>query len=297
MTMTPRQCELQIRPAEERDVPAIQRVAREAWEKTYDELLGPSDRREIRGHLYSERTLLEDVGRHTSYLFVATVDGAVVAFAECVREGSGGEVARIAVRPVWQRHGIAGALLAAGMHALAEEGVGEVTTGIEREDEPARAFFEAHGFRRVHEHASDLELPELELIEYQREVPERMDAFPERIEVWCDDGGRFCPRCHRRYRAGAEVCKSCGVSLVADPPGRPQEDDHRYVPVLRTADASRISLVSSALESTEIAFSVRGQDGPAGDPREIWVAPGREIEAREVIDRLEESAVGVEDDG
>ncbi len=296
MTMTPRQCELLIRPADERDVPAIQRVAREAWDETYAGFLGDFDRREIRGHMYSERALLEDIGRHTSDFFLATVDQAVVGFAELVREGSAGEVARVAVRPAWQRQGLASRLLRRCLRTLAEQGIEEVTAGVEAEDAPARAFFEAHGFRAISSRrgqtAPDVELPELELVELARRVPDTVsweERPPDILEVWCDDGGRFCPRCHRRYRDGIRVCADCGVSLVADAPLRHEaEDAHRFVRVLRTDDASRIGLVRSALECADVAHAVREAEDADNGAAEIWVAPGRLAEARDAIERLEE---------
>ena len=303
MTMTPHRAELTIRPAEERDVAAIQRVAREAWENTYADLLGRFDRDEIRSHLGSERSLLEDIGRHSSHFLVATVDDAVVGFGEFVVEGRAGEVARIAVRPQWQRHGVATTLLCRGFELLARDGARGVTTGVEAEDDACRRFFESHGFRAVNEHPSDLEIPELELIEYAREVPSSLEPCTEDLEVWSEDG-RFCPRCGRHFERSADTCAECGVSLVAAAPAEPRAGDrdeelegHRFVRVLRTADASRVSLVSSAFEGAGIAFSVHrehvGGNGAPGEterPVEIRVAPGRELEAREVVDSLEEGA-------
>lgn len=305
MTMTPHTAELTIRAAEERDVPAIQQVAREAWEQTYAEILGRFDRREIRSHMVSERSLLEDIGRHSSHFLVATVDDAVVGFGELVAEGGSGEVARIAVLPQWQRHGIATSILCRGMELLSKEGVREVTTGVEAEDEACRAFFERHGFHTVREHTSDLEAPELELLEYTRHVPTSIEDCPDDLEVWSEDG-RFCPRCEKRYERGVETCPECGVSLVAAAPsvsvraGRGEREEeleeHRFVQVLRTADESRVSLVSSALEGAGIAFSVRAEEPPNGGqagieaPAEIWVAPGRVIEARDVVESLVEGA-------
>ena len=305
MTMKPRQCELEIRPASQPDVPAIQQVAREAWEKTYAGYLGDFDRREIRGHMYSERALREDIGRRGSHVFAAAVEGAVVAFGEFVAEGASAEVVRIAVRPAWQRQGIATALLNRGLATLAADGASEVTAGIEREDEPARSFFEAHGFRRVDDHGRDtpreMRTPGLDLLEYARTMPERITRSAGKIEVWCDDGGRICPRCRRRYAQGVERCEDCGVSLLAASPEATEPsrvEDHRFVPVLRTADESRITFVSTALEGSGIAFSVHdgeAANGTAGAV-EIWVPPGRADEALDVIERLDEAPVPVEDE-
>ncbi len=313
--MKPRQCELEIRRAAELDVPAIQQVAREAWDATYAGFLGDVARREIRGHMYSERALREDLGRCGSHFFVAGIEQTVVAFGEFVPAGGSGEVVRIAVRPAWQRHGIATALLHRGLDALAAEGAGEVTAGIEREDEPARSFFEAHGFQRIDDHGRDtpreMRTPDVDLLEYARAIssgsaPSAGPTATGRIEVWCDDG-RVCPRCLRRYARGVSRCADCGVSLVAEAPARPRGDGHRFVPLLRTNDESRLTFVSSALESSDIAFSVHpghsGHSGHSGEGEigpvatfEVSVPPGRIDEAREVIERLDEAPVAVEDE-
>jgi len=296
MTLTPRKCELLIRPAEERDTAAIRQVAREAWEKTFAGFLGDFDRGEIRGHMYSERALLEDIGRHTSEFLVATVEKTVVGFAELVLEGSVGEVARVAVRPAWQHNRIASTLLRRCLGILAERGIRQVTAGIEVEDGAARSFFRAHGFRPTRGAMPNLEQPEGELVEFARAVPDLAEAPVEKIEVWCDDGRRFCPRCRRRYPCEAERCEECGVPLQTDLPVRPDQDEHRFVPLLRTDDLCRVSLVSSALEGSEIAFSVHEPGGRVNGAFEIWVAPSRLIEASEVIDTLEEVPVLLEDE-
>lgn len=296
MTLTPRKCELLIRPAEERDTGAIQRVVREAWDQTFEGFIGDFDRGEIRGHMSSKRALLEDIGRHSSEFLVATVEGTVVGFAELVLEGSVGEVARVAVRPAWQHNGIASTLLRRCLALLSERDIRQVTAGIEVEDGAARSFFRSHGFRPSRGAAPDLERPEGELVEFSRTVPDAVEGPTERIEVWCDDGRRYCPRCRRRYPCKAERCEECGSLLDAELPARPDQDEHRFVPLLRTDDQCRVSLVSSALEGSEIAFSVHEPGGRANGAFEIWVAPGRLVEAREVIDTLEEAPVLLEDE-
>ena len=88
------------------------------------------------------------------------------------------------------------------------------------------------------------------------------------------------------------------LSESPEPPERPRVDHHRFVPLLRTSDESRVTFVSSALEGSEIAFSVHGGDAANGTAEvfEVWVPPGRADEAREVIERLDEAPVAVEDE-
>lgn len=306
MTMTPRKVELVVRPAEERDVPAIQKIAREAWDETYAEIVGRVEREEILDHLCSRRSLLEDIGRHDSFFFVATLDDGVVGFAELVAEGKAGEVARIAVRPDWQRRGVATRLLRRGLAALAAGGAGEVTAGIEIQDVACRQLFERNGFRAAEAPVAELEeYDDLELAQYRRTLEDAapLEAAAE-ATVWVDDGRRACPRCHRRFDGGVEVCPDCEVTLVAEPPrerrAAPGEPGPRFVTILATADESRLSFAESALEGADIVYTVRsGTAGNGTEERivELRVAASRAEEAREVLDALEEEEVAVGAEG
>lgn len=303
MTLTPTQVDLAIRPAEERDVEAIQRVAREAWEATARSVLGAADRRELVGHLYERRTLLEDVGRHSSLFLVATLQDAVVGFAEFVYEGRAGEVARVAVRPDWQRRGVATALLRCGLAAFAGRDVKVMTAAVEPEDEACRLLFEHNGFDAVTQPPDDLEDLGGELSEFRR----RLDAGLRLVEgcagatVWIDDARRICPRCHRHYHEALETCRHCGVTLVAEAPGRRDarsEPAPRFTTLVASSDESRLAFVQSALEGAGIRFSVRRElENGEGEVVAIRVAGAQLAEAREVLDALEteEVAAGAEE--
>lgn len=304
MTMTPRKVELVLRPAEERDVAAIQRIAREAWDETYAETVGPVARREILDHLCSRRSLLEDIGRHDSFFFVATLEDGVVGFAELVAEGKAGEVARIAVRTDWQRRGVGTSLLRRGLAALAAGGAREVTAGVEIQDVACRQLFERNGFEAAEVPVAELEeYDDLELVQYRRSLEDAatLEAAAE-ATVWVDDGQRVCPRCHRRLDSGAEACPDCGVTLVAETPGRRRaraERAPRFVTVLATGDESRVSFAESALEGAGIVYAVRGgAPGNGSEERivEVRVAESRAEEAREVLDALEGVEVGADEE-
>ncbi|HSL81918.1 MAG TPA: GNAT family N-acetyltransferase [Thermoanaerobaculia bacterium] len=271
MTATPKKIQLTLRPAEERDVPAIQQIAREAWDETFGGNVGRLERQEILDHLCSRRSLLEDIGRHESFFFVAALEDGVVGFAEVVAEGRAGEVARIAVLPDWQRRGIATSLLCRGLAALAAAGAQKVTAAVEVQDVACRQLLERNGFRVVDEPQAELEELEeaMELVQLRRTLDDAagLEAAAE-ATVWVEDGRRPYPRT------------------------RP-----RFVTVLSTSDESRLSFVEAALEGAGIVYAVHRTNGggrPEG-PAEVQVAESRADEAREVLDALEEVELADQD--
>lgn len=272
MTMTPRKLELVLRPAEERDVPAIQQIAREAWDETYGGSVGALEREEILRHLCSRRSLLEDIGRHESFFFVAALEDGVVGFAEVVAEGRAGEVARIAVLPDWQRRGVATSLLRRGLAALAAAGAREVTAAVEIQDVACRQLFERNGFEAVEAPVSELEeYDDLELVQLRRSLGD--SAVLEAVTaatVWVDDGRRIYPH-----------------------------GQHRFVTILCTGDESRLSFAESALEGAGIVYTVRGTASGNGTEEkvvEVQVVESRAEEAREVLDALEEVEVQADEE-
>ncbi len=267
MTFAPRTVPLEIRPAEERDVEGIQRVARAAWNQVYADLFGDEERGRMLEHAFSRRALLEDIGRHASYFFVAAAEGGVVGFAELVLEGSCGEVVRVAVLPEWQRRGIATALLHRGFSVLEAAGAAAVTAAVEPEDEACRALFERQGFTGTGEPLSDLDDLGLELAEYRRPLGggEGGHEPPPEATVWVelDAGGAGTPP------------RARGVE--------------RSVTVLATADASRLSFVESALEGAGIVYALQAEAAGEGEEEvvEVRVPRSRADEVREILDSLE----------
>lgn len=292
MTPTGRAVRLAIRPAAERDTPAIQRVAREAWEQTYRILLGAEARRELVGHLYERRSLAEDIARHESLFLVATVEEGVVGFAELVVEGRTGEVARVAVQPPWQGRGVGTALLRRGLDGLARKGVETVTAAVEVEDEAGRRLVERMGFRPTGEPATGLEGGGVELAQYRfrlKPAPEPPEEAPAEITVRGGASLRVCPRCGRRFHELLKTCPECGVSVVAEPRPEPEQGaGARFVSVVSTTDASRLAFAESALESAGIAYVREEVDSGKGPVTEVQVPSVRAADAREVLDALEE---------
>ncbi len=280
MTLRPQSFRLTLRAAHDGDVPAIQKVAREAWDATYSGLMGEAERRRMLEHLYPTHSLGEDIGQHGSSFLVAALGDAVVGFAELVREGSGAEIARVAVQPEWQRRGIASALLARGLAELAAAGAREVTAAVESTDEGCRRLFESRGFRAIDEEISELDDMEVELVEYAREIGEPSElAAAAEATIWIEDG--TAPRQHA-------------------------DRAPRFVTVLETDDPSRLAFAESVLEGAGIAYAIRGgvategghgEEGGREGGAEIRVARSQEQEALGLLEDLDEVAPALEDQG
>ncbi len=280
MTLQPQAVRLTLRPACERDVPAIQKVAREAWDATFSDLMGEAERRRMLEHLYPTHSLCEDLCHRGSSFLVAALGDAVVGFAELVQEGASAEVARVAVRPDWQRRGIASALLAHGLAELAAGGVQEVTAAVESTDEGCRRLFERRGFRAVEQEISEIDDLRVELVEYAREIREPDElATSSEATIWIEDGTT---------------------------PRRSSERAPRFVTVLETDDPSRLAFAESVLDGAGIAFAIRGEvaeeggevgEGPSERGAEIRVAPSQEEEALGVLEALDEVEPALEDQG
>lgn len=273
MTVAPRTEPMVLRPAEEGDVEGIQRVAREAWDQVYSGFFGAAERQRVLEHAFSRRSLLEDLAHHSSYFFVAAVEGGVVGFAELVIDGRCGEVARIAVLPDWQRRGVATALLRRGFAVLAAAGATTVTAAVEPEDEACRALFESHGFETVEDPLSDLEDVGLELAEYRRTLDDAAGEEPAAPEatVWVE-----LPETGEPEPAASRL-----PSSRRRPAG---------VPVLASADACRLAFVESALEAAGVPYTRHA--APTSDREdepvvEIRVARARLDETRELLDALD----------
>ena len=280
MTLQPQRVLLTLRPARDRDVPAIQRVARDAWDATFSGLMGEAERRRMVERVFPTHTLCEDIGLHGSSFLVATLDETVVGFAELVREHSSAEVARVAVHPDWQRRGIASALLTRGLAELAAAGVAEVTAAVESTDEGCRRLFERRGFRPAGYEASEIDDLDVELVEYAREIrePDELAASAE-ATVWIEDGATL------PERTGPEP---------------------RFVTVLETGDPSRLAFAESVLEGSGIAFAIRGrvneeggrvEDGTTEGGAEIRVAASQAEEALGLLEHLDEVELALEEQG
>lgn len=134
----------EIRVASAEDIPGIQRVARTTWQHTYRDSVPERVRAEFLDRAYSAESL---EARVRSNVFpVALHEGSIVGFADFrplsrIRV----ELAALYVLPDAQGRGTGTRLLKAGIERFAQRT--EFVLRVERENVPARRFYEAHGFR------------------------------------------------------------------------------------------------------------------------------------------------------
>jgi ribosomal protein S18 acetylase RimI-like enzyme len=133
----------EIRDARRDDLPGIQEVARTTWHHAYRDTIPEKIRTEFVDRAYSRAALVQRIDE--AVFLVAVADGQVVGFA-AFHSVSPDEVelAAIYVLPEAQGQGIGTRLLEAGIGRFPE--VTKVTLRVERENTPARRFYESRGF-------------------------------------------------------------------------------------------------------------------------------------------------------
>ena len=108
----------------------------------------------------------------------------------------------------------------------------------------------------------------------------------------------ICPKCGVEYRPGFTQCSDCLVALADEPkPAKPRwSRPVELVTVFKCADAGRIALAKSLLESAGIHFVVRNEAaqnlfgmGSAhfGGPAEFQVDREDAADAKELLEDLE----------
>lgn len=102
-----------IRKAQAADIPAIQTVARLAWEHTYKETMKPATRSRFLDEFYNYDALAKALKVQPGGIWVAEQQGKVVGFIQVVPMlgRSGLELSRLYVVPEHQRQGVGQSLV------------------------------------------------------------------------------------------------------------------------------------------------------------------------------------------
>lgn len=119
----------------------------------------------------------------------------------------------------------------------------------------------------------------------------------------------YCPNCGGEFREGILRCPDCDVTLVSREPAAQTGEGRKLVTVFRTANAAVLPVLESVLDSTDIPYTVKGEEllglfpgagaGFAVDARsrgvEVQVPEDRAEEARNILKGVEaEDAVSDE---
>ena len=139
-----------LRPADPKDIPAIQAVARASWHHTYEGLIPRSVQDTFLDHAYA----LDQLEQRTRGLFlVAERGGQVVGFAEAALNETDAVLQAIYLHPDAQGGGIGTRLLDEIIHRL--PGISTLTAEMEGGNLSGGRFYEARGFSCVDEWEED----------------------------------------------------------------------------------------------------------------------------------------------
>ncbi|MBS3873280.1 MAG: GNAT family N-acetyltransferase [Firmicutes bacterium] len=157
-----------IRKGTKADIPAIQAVARVAWEYTYKDIMRPETRSHFLDQFYSYEALAKALELKPGGLWVATVGLQVVGFVQVVPmiDKSGLEVTRLYVLPECQRQGVGKMLLSTVMVAYPET---KWWALVERDDHMAVAFYAKHLFSRRRDLVLNIMGEDLAFVEFFRQ--------------------------------------------------------------------------------------------------------------------------------
>ena len=137
----------QIERAAIRDALMIKELLRETWHDTYASLLPQSAIETITAQWHAPELLAEQIQNPDIYFALAREDGFVAGLITAGKQGDALVVARLYVRPQYQRRGIGRELLESSYRAFA--GLEKVRLTVEAENRKGIAFYEKQGFREI----------------------------------------------------------------------------------------------------------------------------------------------------
>ena len=149
--------EFDVRTAAPDDVPAIRRVADDAWHAAYDETLGAKTVESALNDWYDPDEVDRSVGREGGRFLVAEADDEVVGFAQSIRGDDGPAwLPRIYVHPDRWGEGVGTTLLGRVEAWLREAEAERLRLRVVADNEVGNAFYEARGYEVVEEREEEL---------------------------------------------------------------------------------------------------------------------------------------------
>jgi ribosomal protein S18 acetylase RimI-like enzyme len=137
----------QIERAALRDVLTIKDVLRETWHDTYASLFPQSAMETITAQWHAPELLEKQIQNPDIYFALARDGGFVVGLVTAQKQENALVVARLYVRPQYQRRGIGRELLESSYRAFLA--LKKVRLTVEAENRNGIAFYEKQGFREI----------------------------------------------------------------------------------------------------------------------------------------------------
>lgn len=161
-----------IRSAEPRDIPAIQRVAEQAWNTIYDETLPQHTIDAAIDEWYDSEALLQHVENPDVAYFVATgVDRLYGYVTGTVRDDPRtGELGAIYVHPDHWRAGIGSQLIDRFETHATDQTWDSIQVRVIADNHVARTFYEKHGYEQITDGVVTLFGTDAEEVVYRKRI-------------------------------------------------------------------------------------------------------------------------------
>jgi ribosomal protein S18 acetylase RimI-like enzyme len=141
---------MEIREIASRDLAMVRRIARETWADTYAGVIPEDAQRKFVERVYSDEMLIWR--RERGLFLVAETDGEILGFADFNRPFDDDRVVSLAaiyVSPKEQRKGAGSKLVEEGIRRYPDATA--IVVRFEKRNDPARRFYERHGFEKIGE--------------------------------------------------------------------------------------------------------------------------------------------------
>lgn len=141
--------EYMIRHMIKEDIQQVQKVARNSWYSTYENIIPLAIQDSFLQSAYSDESMERRLAN--SYLFVAESDEQVIGFANFspLKEDGEIELGSIYLDPDYQGAGVGSALLQKGISTI--EGIQDIYINVEKDNLLGKTFYVAKGFKQVAE--------------------------------------------------------------------------------------------------------------------------------------------------
>jgi hypothetical protein len=156
------------------DLPQVAHIARVTWDATYRDTIAPENRREFLDRSYQPENLADSVDAPGHWFYVAELDGQMVGFGHFLQRyhpfQRRAELVRLYVLPDYQHLRIGTVILKTGFAALAQTKMQECFVSVQASNQPARKFYERHGFAFHRNHGQFLGTQIVIMAEYTRPI-------------------------------------------------------------------------------------------------------------------------------